>query len=61
MVFRALWYNGTLNLNVLSGKLDSSYFFRVLENGLNAQAIALLGDLWTWMEDNSSVHKRIHQ
>lgn len=41
---------------VIEGTLDSAYYFNVLDQALIANAIQRFGDVWTFVQDNASVH-----
>lgn len=56
MVWGAVSYNGVLSLVGIEGTLDARYYCDVLDQGLLKQAEAELGDIWTFVHDNASVH-----
>lgn len=60
MVWGAISYKGTLELEGIDGNMDSEYYCEVLRVGLLPVADDVLGDNWILVQDGASVHTSNH-
>lgn len=56
MVWGSISYQGTLSMVGIEGNLDSTYYCGVLEKALIKSANDIYDDMWTFVQDNKSVH-----
>lgn len=55
-VWEEISYKGTLSLMGIEKNLDSEYYCNILEQSLIEQANLKMGEIWTFVQNNSSVH-----
>lgn len=56
MVWGAISYEGTLTLVEIEGTLAAQYYCDVMKQSLLDDANATLGGVWTFIQNNASVH-----
>lgn len=56
MIWGAISYHGTMSMVGVEGNMDSKYYCEVLEQALLPDATQRYGDIWTFVQDNASIH-----
>jgi len=60
MIWGAVSYYGTVEVEGVKGTMDARGYCELLEKTLLPAAAEVLGENWTFMHDGASVHRKNH-